>query len=115
MPSCLLSEYCWFRPVCASSPAVVSAQSWSSGRGKGPRVWLGRLAARVVELRSGGNVSALVGRWFLQEGQRCRGFYSNSYGEPVPEILTAPVAYHAIVLCRSLRSPYSEVRSVLPA
>ncbi|RZR92976.1 hypothetical protein BHM03_00021368 [Ensete ventricosum] len=25
------------------------------------------------------------------------GFYSNGYGAPVPEVLTAPVAYHAIV------------------
>ncbi|RRT75502.1 hypothetical protein B296_00009488 [Ensete ventricosum] len=34
LPLCLLSKHCWFRPVCASSPAVVSTQSWSSGRGK---------------------------------------------------------------------------------
>ncbi|RWV81998.1 hypothetical protein GW17_00056537, partial [Ensete ventricosum] len=60
----LLSKHCWFRPVCVSSPAIVSAQSWSSGRGKrAPSP-----AARVVELRSGGDVSARVGRWFLQEG-----------------------------------------------
>ncbi|RRT84629.1 hypothetical protein B296_00004695 [Ensete ventricosum] len=26
MPPCLLSKHCWFRPVCASSPAVISAQ-----------------------------------------------------------------------------------------
>ncbi|RRT37746.1 hypothetical protein B296_00038578 [Ensete ventricosum] len=25
-----LRKHCWFRPVCASSPAVVSVQSWSS-------------------------------------------------------------------------------------
>ncbi|RWV77605.1 hypothetical protein GW17_00061541 [Ensete ventricosum] len=35
LPPCLLSKHCWFRPVCASSSAVVSTQSWSSGRGKG--------------------------------------------------------------------------------
>ncbi|RWW83254.1 hypothetical protein BHE74_00008252 [Ensete ventricosum] len=37
--------------------------------GKSPRVRLGRSAAGVVELRSGGNVSARVNRRFLQEGQ----------------------------------------------
>ncbi|RRT81274.1 hypothetical protein B296_00001056 [Ensete ventricosum] len=63
---------------------------------KGPRVWLERSAARVVELR-------------------CRGFYSNGYGAPVPEVLTVPVAYHAIVLRRNLRGPRGEVRDVLPA
>ncbi|RWW52167.1 hypothetical protein BHE74_00041435 [Ensete ventricosum] len=36
---------------------------------KSPRVWLGRSAIGVVELRSGGNVSARVCRRFLQEGQ----------------------------------------------
>ncbi|RWW45861.1 hypothetical protein BHE74_00048263, partial [Ensete ventricosum] len=36
--------------------------------GKGSRVRLERSAARVVGLRSGGNVSARVSRWFLQEG-----------------------------------------------
>ncbi|RWW37265.1 hypothetical protein BHE74_00057661, partial [Ensete ventricosum] len=35
VPPCLLSWHCWFRPVCASPPAVASAQSWRSGRGKG--------------------------------------------------------------------------------
>ncbi|RZS27271.1 hypothetical protein BHM03_00060719, partial [Ensete ventricosum] len=35
----------------------------------------------------------------------CRGFYSNGYGAPVPEVLTAPVAYHAVVLRRSFRGP----------
>ncbi|RZR86772.1 hypothetical protein BHM03_00014029 [Ensete ventricosum] len=29
-PPCLLSKHCWFTPVCASSPAVVSVRSWSS-------------------------------------------------------------------------------------
>ncbi|RRT45935.1 hypothetical protein B296_00037983, partial [Ensete ventricosum] len=29
MPPCLLSGHCWFRPVCASPPTVVSAQRWS--------------------------------------------------------------------------------------
>ncbi|RWW48525.1 hypothetical protein BHE74_00045385 [Ensete ventricosum] len=30
MPPCLLSKHYWFRPVCASSPAVASVRSWSS-------------------------------------------------------------------------------------
>ncbi|RRT33118.1 hypothetical protein B296_00048001 [Ensete ventricosum] len=42
------------------------------------------------------------------------GFYSNSYGVPVPEVLTVSVAYHAIVLRRSLRGPCGAVRGVLP-
>ncbi|RRT39834.1 hypothetical protein B296_00048886 [Ensete ventricosum] len=37
--------------------------------GKSPRVRLGRSAAGVVELRSGGNISIRVDRRFLQEGQ----------------------------------------------
>ncbi|RRT83132.1 hypothetical protein B296_00004364 [Ensete ventricosum] len=62
--------------------------------GKGPRVRLERSAAKVVELRSGGDVSARVDRWFLQEG---------TGGNPVPEIFTMPVAYHAIGLRRDFR------------
>ncbi|RZS22343.1 hypothetical protein BHM03_00055097, partial [Ensete ventricosum] len=38
-------------------------------------------------------------------GRGCMGFYSNGYGAPVPEVLTAPVAYHAVVLRRSLDGP----------
>ncbi|RWW60675.1 hypothetical protein BHE74_00032309 [Ensete ventricosum] len=34
---------------------------------------------------------------------RYGGFYSNGYGAPVPEVLTAPVAYHAVVLRRGFR------------
>ncbi|RZR80556.1 hypothetical protein BHM03_00006621 [Ensete ventricosum] len=37
--------------------------------GKGPQVRLERSVARVAKLRSGGDVSAQVDRWFLQEGQ----------------------------------------------
>ncbi|RWW27116.1 hypothetical protein GW17_00008459 [Ensete ventricosum] len=98
--------------------------------GKRPRVRLERSAARVVELRSRGNVSARVGRWFLQEGQvGSRRNPSNDQvsldvdfaipllrrGAPVPEVFTVPVAYHAIVLRRNLHGPRSEVRGVLPA
>ncbi|RRT75503.1 hypothetical protein B296_00009486 [Ensete ventricosum] len=32
-------------------------------------------------------------------------FYNNGYGAPVPDVLTAPVAYHTIVLRRSFRGP----------
>ncbi|RRT53823.1 hypothetical protein B296_00031583 [Ensete ventricosum] len=125
MTPCLLSKHCWFRPVCASSPAVVSVQSWSSGRGKGPRVRLKRSVVRVVGLRSGGNASARVDRWFLQEVQvesgpdvtplTVKGFYSNGYGASVPEVLTTPVAYHVVVLRRSFCGPRGEVCGVPPA
>ncbi|RWV87722.1 hypothetical protein GW17_00050257 [Ensete ventricosum] len=40
------------------------------------------------------------------------GFYSNGYGTPVPEVLTAPVAYHAVVLRRNFHGPRREVRNV---
>ncbi|RWV86779.1 hypothetical protein GW17_00051285, partial [Ensete ventricosum] len=90
--------------------------------GKGPRVRLERSAAKVVELRSGGDVSARVDRWFLQEGQvgsgpdvtppmvvdfvippLRRGTGGNGYEAPVPEIFTTPVAYHAVGLRRDFR------------
>ncbi|RRT38977.1 hypothetical protein B296_00040690 [Ensete ventricosum] len=45
----------------------------------------------------------------------CRGFYSKGYEASVPEVLTAPVAYHAIVLRRSLYGPCGKARSVLLA
>ncbi|RWW37164.1 hypothetical protein BHE74_00057758 [Ensete ventricosum] len=48
-------------------------------------------------------------------GGGLRGFYSNGYGAPVPEVLTAPVAYHVVVLRRSFRGPRDEVRGVPPA
>ncbi|RWW65215.1 hypothetical protein BHE74_00027481 [Ensete ventricosum] len=101
--------------------------------GKGPRVRLERSAARVVELRSGGDVSARVGRWFLQEGQvgsRCdpsdgqvslvvdfvipllrRDTGGNGYEAPVLEGLTAPVAYHVVVLRRDFRGPRGRAQS----
>ncbi|RWV79278.1 hypothetical protein BHE74_00051762 [Ensete ventricosum] len=82
--------------------------------GKGPQVRLERSVARVVKLRSGGDVSAQVDRWFLQEGQ-VEGFYSNGYGAPVPEVLTVPVAYNVVVLHHSFRGPLGEVRGVPPA
>ncbi|RZS13590.1 hypothetical protein BHM03_00045195 [Ensete ventricosum] len=45
----------------------------------------------------------------------CRGFYSKGYDASVPEVLTAHVAYHAIVLRCSLCGPCDEARDVLPA
>ncbi|RWV87250.1 hypothetical protein GW17_00050776 [Ensete ventricosum] len=46
-------------PVCASSPAVVSVRSWSSGIGRNLGVRLGKSAAGVVERRSeGGSTGA---------------------------------------------------------
>ncbi|RRT48150.1 hypothetical protein B296_00024925 [Ensete ventricosum] len=45
----------------------------------------------------------------------CRGFYSKGYEASVPEVLTTPVAYHAIILRRSLCGPCDEARGVLLA
>ncbi|RRT49614.1 hypothetical protein B296_00005729 [Ensete ventricosum] len=42
-------------------------------------------------------------------------FYSKGYEASVPEVLTAPVAYHAVVLHRSLHGPCGEASGVLPA
>ncbi|RRT61989.1 hypothetical protein B296_00024918 [Ensete ventricosum] len=45
-------------------------------------------------------------------------FYTSrktSYKASVPEVLTVPVAYHAVVIRRSLRGPCGEARDVLPA
>ncbi|RWW16200.1 hypothetical protein GW17_00019927 [Ensete ventricosum] len=43
------------------------------------------------------------------------GFYSKGYEAFVPEVLTAPVAYHVIILRRNLYGPCDEGRGVLPA
>ncbi|RWW39862.1 hypothetical protein BHE74_00054764 [Ensete ventricosum] len=40
------------------------------------------------------------------------GFYSNGYGASVPEVFTAHVAYHVVVLRRSFRGPRGEVCGV---
>ncbi|RZS24482.1 hypothetical protein BHM03_00057554 [Ensete ventricosum] len=48
-------------PVCASSPAVVSMRSWSSGIGRNLRVRLRKSAAGVVERGSeGGSTGAYI-------------------------------------------------------
>ncbi|RWW02429.1 hypothetical protein GW17_00034479, partial [Ensete ventricosum] len=61
-PPCLLSKHCWFRPVCASSPAVVSERSWGSGIGRNLGVRLGKSAAGVVERGSEGASTSQVNR-----------------------------------------------------
>ncbi|RRT33282.1 hypothetical protein B296_00057773 [Ensete ventricosum] len=43
------------------------------------------------------------------------GFYSKAYEAFVLEVLTAPVAYHVIILRRNLYGPCDEGRGVLPA
>ncbi|RRT58946.1 hypothetical protein B296_00028448 [Ensete ventricosum] len=50
---------------------------------------------------------------FLRRG--AGAFIVKGYETSVPEVLTLPVAYHAVVLRRSLRGPYGEARVVLPA
>ncbi|RWV86821.1 hypothetical protein GW17_00051246 [Ensete ventricosum] len=94
LPPCLLGGHCWFRPVCASLPAIVSAQRWSSIGWEEPSG-----SGREVGYLRGGVGSCRVGR----------------YKASVPEVLTAPVAYHAVVLRRSLYGPCGKARSVLPA
>ncbi|RRT51316.1 hypothetical protein B296_00021270 [Ensete ventricosum] len=44
--------------------------------------------------------------------KKVRGFYSNGYGAPVPEVLTAPVAYHVVVLRRGFRGPRGVISGV---
>ncbi|RWV83088.1 hypothetical protein GW17_00055353, partial [Ensete ventricosum] len=56
-------------PCALARPRSSRCRVGARVRGKGPRVRLERSAARVVELRSGGNISAQVSRWFLQDGQ----------------------------------------------
>ncbi|RWW14468.1 hypothetical protein GW17_00021769 [Ensete ventricosum] len=71
------------------------------------------LAVRVARRAPRGAVPVDAAWSFLQQfARKCRGFYSNGYGAPVPEVLTAPIAYHAIVLRRSFRGPCGEVRGV---
>ncbi|RRT83799.1 hypothetical protein B296_00009683 [Ensete ventricosum] len=45
----------------------------------------------------------------------CKSFYSNGYRAPVPEVLTTPVGYHAVVLRRNFRDPRGEVCDMPPA
>ncbi|RRT41989.1 hypothetical protein B296_00024711 [Ensete ventricosum] len=96
LPPCLLSKYCWFRPVCASSPAVVSVQRWSSVGWEEPPgpVW-------EVGCWSGG-------------AQRRKGFYSNSYGASVPQALILFIGYHTAIPHHAIHGPCDEVRVVLP-
>ncbi|RZR73876.1 hypothetical protein BHM03_00029162 [Ensete ventricosum] len=81
-------------PCAIARPRSSQRRVGARVEGKGPWVRLERSAARVVGLR---------------------GFYSNGYGAPVPEVLTAPVAYHVVVLRRSFRGSRDEVRGVPPA
>ncbi|RZR93488.1 hypothetical protein BHM03_00022003, partial [Ensete ventricosum] len=42
-------------------------------------------------------------------------FIVSATGRFVPEVLTIPIAYHAIVLHHTFRDPCSETRVLLPA
>ncbi|RRT80374.1 hypothetical protein B296_00023817 [Ensete ventricosum] len=81
-------------PCAIARPRSSQRRVGARVEGKGPWARLERSAARVVGLR---------------------GFYSNGYGAPVPQVLTASVAYHAVVLRRSFRGSRDEVRDVPPA
>ncbi|RRT58882.1 hypothetical protein B296_00027055 [Ensete ventricosum] len=65
---------------------------------------LNRLAARVVELGSGGGTSGRVGRQLLKGG-RCKSLYSGCCRSSVPGNLAALVAYHAIIYFHHARRP----------
>ncbi|RZR94035.1 hypothetical protein BHM03_00022637 [Ensete ventricosum] len=76
--------------------------------GKSPRVRLGRSAARVVEL-------GVRKKRCLGSGRPLSPARRSGYEAFVPEVLTVSVAYHVVVLRRSLRGPCGEARVVLPA
>ncbi|RRT35876.1 hypothetical protein B296_00045493 [Ensete ventricosum] len=113
-------------PCALARPRSSQHRGGARSDGKSPRVRLGRSATGVVELKSGGNVSARVDCGFLQEGQvgsrndpsdgqvsfvidfvisrsvEARGPYSNSNGVSVPEslsflLLTIPLH---LIICR---------------
>ncbi|RZR79006.1 hypothetical protein BHM03_00004570 [Ensete ventricosum] len=90
LPPCLLGRHCWFSPVCASSPVVVSASvGWEEPSGP---------------IRE-------VGSW--RGG--ARGFYSNDHGAFVLEALILLIAYHVVALHHAVRGPCGKARVVLPA
>ncbi|RZR93244.1 hypothetical protein BHM03_00021704 [Ensete ventricosum] len=67
-------------------------------------------AGGIMGLSSAACSSLLCGLEFRaaaggRRRRRFRGFYSNGYGAPVLEVLTAPVAYHVVVLRRSFCGP----------
>ncbi|RWW74240.1 hypothetical protein BHE74_00017823 [Ensete ventricosum] len=95
LPPCLLSCHYWFRPVCASPLAVVSAQGWRSGRGKGFSSGQSLITAR--------------------RSSQVRGFYSNSYGASVSKALILFIAYHTTAPHHIVRGSCDETCTVLSA
>ncbi|RWV78727.1 hypothetical protein GW17_00060254, partial [Ensete ventricosum] len=131
-PLRLLSKHCWFRPVCASSPAIVSVRSWSSTgwvvpQSSAPEVgcWNGgdrvgrkyssssrsltpaRRPGRVGSQRdpSDGQVSS-VARFSIPLPRRGAGAYI--VGVVDHPYLAALTAYHAVVHLHHVRRPYGE-------
>ncbi|RWW89732.1 hypothetical protein BHE74_00001221 [Ensete ventricosum] len=93
---------------------------WSSGR-KEEVSGLGSAVEPCKKVRSGEvpDVTSPIVKlaWlfsfrssFLRRG--IWAFIVKGYEASVPEVLTVPVAYHAVVLHRSLRGPYDEARVV---
>ncbi|RWW41192.1 hypothetical protein BHE74_00053333 [Ensete ventricosum] len=78
------------------------------GRAPGPSLG-GRLL--VVELKSGGRVSARVGHRFLQEGQRRMSLYSDSNEISVPESLIFFIVYHTVASHHVVCGPCGEARA----
>ncbi|RWV77557.1 hypothetical protein GW17_00061594 [Ensete ventricosum] len=107
MPPCLLSRHCWFWLVCASTPAIVPDRvemehGWVEGGVK-----LGRSTADASEL--GSRVCAYSSGWSqIPTGGRVGNFYSGCYRSSVPEIFTASMAYHAVILLHVVCGPWGE-------
>ncbi|RZS25223.1 hypothetical protein BHM03_00058397 [Ensete ventricosum] len=83
-------------PVCASSPAIVSAWSWSSRTGRNLGVRLGKSTAGVVERGLGEAPHIRSGVGFYKEVGSGRSLYSGCRRSSVPGDLAALVAYHAV-------------------
>ncbi|RZS20618.1 hypothetical protein BHM03_00053147, partial [Ensete ventricosum] len=103
LPQRLLSRHCRFRPVCASSPVVVSAQRWSSVRWEEPS----DPALEVGCWRGGARV-----------GKKCFSLGRSLYPARrafVPETLILLISYHTVAPHHVVRGPCGEARAVLPA
>ncbi|RWW52702.1 hypothetical protein BHE74_00040864, partial [Ensete ventricosum] len=97
--------------MCASPPAVVSTQSWSSGRGKGfssgrlliPARRSDRVGSRCDP--SIGQVSLVVDFMIPLLRRAYRGLYSNSNGVSIPKALIFFIDYHTAAPHHAVRGP----------
>ncbi|RZS08630.1 hypothetical protein BHM03_00039632 [Ensete ventricosum] len=99
-------------------PGAVAAPPRVGSPGSGPQVTLFAEIAWTWFVRPRKSSAVTTNGAGLDAGEGnpgCRSFYSKGYEASVPEVLTAPVAYHALVFRRSLRGPCGEARGVHPA